>query len=1045
MLALLANSIYKLIMNQALYGGKMGTIKSLVQKRGFRSLLMAQFFGAYIDNAYRMLISILLVGLAGGEAKAGTYLSAASGLFIIPFILFSPYAGVVADRFSKRTVLIVTKMVEVVVMILGLIGFITMNIWFILFCLFCMGMQSAFYSPAKYGILPEMLSEEDLSRANGLIEMSTFSAIILGAGSAGIFLFLFYDSIYLASFIFILIGVVGVAISYNIDAVDPAYPNRTFEFNFFNKIIHDVRGIIQDRLLSLAVFSIVYFWFMGAIVHMITILYGKELMGMNDSQISFLCLFLALGIGTGSLLAGKLSRDRIELGLVPIGSIGIGIFMFDLFFAHPSILRTGIDFILLGLSGGLFMVPLNAFVQQRSPKGAKGQTIAAVNVLVFTGVLSASLLLYLLNVAGNLSPDEIFLVLVILALGASFVLLKTFPLPTLRFLINLLINTHYRIDVLGEKNIPSHGPAILICNHISYIDPLLLGVCVPRLVHFIMLRKFYELKGLSWFFKIFQAIPVSEDQGPKELLRSLKQAQEKLKEGHLVCIFAEGAISRTGSLLPFKKGVERISRNSQAPIIPVHLDNVWGSTFSFKKKKFFFKLPENIFRPVTISFGKLLPSDTPAYEVRMAVQELGAINFFRRKHLNASLSSRFIKTSKRHWFKLCMADSSEKFLSYGKVLVNSLILARLIKRKVAGDKVGVLLPSSTAAAMVNIAIMLAGKISVNLNDSISEESFASLLHDHEIACLLTSRPFLKTIKYCNTPKMLFPEDWLKNISRLKIIKEYSKTFFLPACFLEKKLSLSHSSQKIATIIFSPGDSGIPRGIILSHQNILSNIAGIQQIFHLNSQDCMIGCLQFSHSLGFIKTIWLPLLGKFKVAYHSKSLDSKEIGDLVRSRKATLMVAAPDFYRDCLRNGSQEQWPNMRYAAVGDEKFSREIFNTFAKKFGITLLEGYGRTELSPLVSVNVPDFNDHQIKQIGIKVGSVGHPLPGIAVKVVNPDTYLRVSPQEEGLILVKGANVMTGYSGQGKDTKKAIRDGWHVTGDIGRVDEDGFVWLADR
>lgn len=1024
----------------------MGKYKNLIQKRGFRSLLIAQFLGAYIDNAYRILASLLLVNLAGKESEAGSYLSSASALFIIPFILFSPYAGVMADRYSKKSVLIITKVLEVAVMILGLIGFITMNIWFILFCLFCMGLQSTFYSPAKYGILPELMTEKDLSSANGLIEMTTFLAIIIGTGSSGIFLYLFYDHLSLVAGIFIILGLVGVKASYSIDDVVPANPDRKFELNPLKTALENLRRIVGDRLLGLAILAVIFFWFMGAIIQLNIILYGKILMGINDAQTSLLCLLLALGIGTGSLLAGKLSGDKIELGLVPLGSLGIGLFVFDLSFDHPSLVRTGTDLILLGLSGGLFIVPLNTFIQQRSPGKARGQTIATANILTCTGVLGASLVLYLLNVIMDFSPARIFLFLAILAFGMTAFLSTILLFSVLRFSLRFLIRIFYRIELSGENNIPNKGGALLICNHISYLDPFLLGTGIPRMVRFVMFRKYYEIKGLQWFFKLFKAIPISEDQGPKELLRSLKRAQRELAKGHLVCIFAEGSISRTSNLLPFKKGLEKIAKNSSAPIIPVHLDGVWGSIFSFKKNKFFFKLPEKIIRPITISVGSPLAPDTPVHVIRKKIIELGAMSFSKREENNSSLPSRFIEISKKRWFRQYMTDSSGKSFSYGRSLISSLVLASLIRKKFHGDRVGILLPSSTAAVLANIATMMAGKIPVNLNYTLPEETVTSLAKNHGITLTLSSRLFIKRLKFQESPGMIFLEDCLKEIDWFTKTKESLRALFLPAWWLKRSRYLPHSSHQVATIIFSSGSTGVPKGIVLSHHNILSNISGIRQIIQLTPRDCIVGCLPFFHSLGFTGTLWLPILSNIGVVYHPNPLESQKIGELVHKHKATLIIGTPTFYNGYLRKGSREQWASMKYAVAGAEKLPQKLIASFKEKLGVTILEGYGCTELSPIVSVNVPDFNDHPyIRQTGIKIGSVGHPIPGVAVKVVNPESYSELPPDREGLLLVKGSGVMKGYLGLREETDKVIQDGWYVTGDIARVDNDGFIWITDR
>jgi acyl-[acyl-carrier-protein]-phospholipid O-acyltransferase/long-chain-fatty-acid--[acyl-carrier-protein] ligase len=393
-----------------------------------------------------------------------------------------------------------------------------------------------------------------------------------------------------------------------------------------------------------------------------------------------------------------------------------------------------------------------------------------------------------------------------------------------------------------------------------------------------------------------------------------------------------------------------------------------------------------------------------------------------------------------------MADTTGTEMTYGKVLIGSRLFAQWVRRNCGDDHmVGLVLPASVAGALANIAILLAGKTPVNLNFTAGRESMKSAIERCGIKTILTSRIFLKKAGVENIDGMVFLEDVRKEFGAAAKIKTFLTSFLLPARFLESASRKDQTPDNLATIIFSSGSTGAPKGVMLSHHNILSNVEAIEQVIPFTRDDRILGVLPFFHSFGFTATIWLPLLARFGAVYHPNPMDAKTIGETVHEYKATLMISTPTFYAGYLRRCSAEEFASLRYAIAGAERLREPIAKAFKEKYGIDLLEGYGCTELAPVVSVNLPDVTDCDEHQIANKPGTVGPPIPGVISKIVDAETQEQVPAGEQGLLLIKGPNVMVGYLGQPELTAEVIRDGWYVTGDIACLDEDGFIKITDR
>jgi acyl-[acyl-carrier-protein]-phospholipid O-acyltransferase/long-chain-fatty-acid--[acyl-carrier-protein] ligase len=584
-----------------------GTYRDTLAHKGLQPFLWTQFFGAFNDNLFKIVVSLFAVH-AASSAGGDRELSIISAIFILPFLLFSGYAGQVADIYSKRTVLVVTKSLEIVAAGVGLYAFVLGRLELTYAVLFFIALQATFFSPAKYGILPEMLPDRDLSRANGVLEMSTFVAIVAGVGGGGVMFEAWQDRLWLIGLIVVAVAILGTVLSFRIPHV-PAAAARRFDVNPWREIGLGLKRLRRDRVLCLTVLGISYFWFLGALLQTDMILFGTHVMGLTDSQTGILTTFAAIGIGAGSMAAGRLSGDKVELGLAPIGSIGMGLFAVFLSRSTHSFALAAVNLTLVGFFAGLFAVPLNALLQQRSGGQEKGRLMATNNFLNMAGILLSAGALWICTTVIGMSADQVILVFGVLTLLSSVYVLAVVPEFLVRFSLWLLTHTIYRITIVGQENVPARGPALLVCNHLSHIDGFLVGACVQRFIRFMVYRPIYDHWLLHRPLQRMNAIPVAAG---RDARASLDRAREELKAGHVVCIFAEGAISRTGNLLPFKRGFERIAGGLDVPIIPVYLDQVWGSIFSFKGGRFFWKWPVRFPYPVTVAFGQPLASSTTA-------------------------------------------------------------------------------------------------------------------------------------------------------------------------------------------------------------------------------------------------------------------------------------------------------------------------------------------------------------------------------------------------------------------------------------------------
>ncbi len=878
--------------------------------------------------------------------------------------------------------------------------------------------------------------------------------------------------------ILIALAVIGLVISLGITRVPAADPHRKFRVNFLGDLFGQMRSWRGDRPLILGVLGNTYFSFLGALLLLNAFFFGADVLRVSEAQISWLYGALAVGIGLGSVTAGYLSGAKIEYGLVPFGAAGLSIGSMLLAAPGLSLWASLVRLALLGFAGGFFIVPVSALLQHRPDKSKKGEVLAAANLLSFVGVFLASGVHYLLTEVGHLSPGEIFLFGSVLSLAGTVYIVVLLPDSLLRFVLWVLTRTIYRIHIIGRDNIPAKGGALFVCNHVSWIDAMLLLASTDRQVRFIMFKDYYELPYIKPFARILGMIPVSSEQRPREMIQSLKNASDAIRGGDVVCIFAEGEITRIGHLLPFRRGFERIMKDVDAPIIPVGLDGVWGSIFSFDKGRFLWKIPRHLPYPVTVNYGTPLPPAATPFEVRQVVQELLAEAWQERKGRMRPLHREMVRTARWHPIRFALADAQNPKVRFGAVLTRSVFLARRMHQVWSDQRmVGILLPPSVPGALVNYAATLSGRVPVNLNYTLSNQSLASCICRCGIKKVITSKAFLEKTGIQVPCEAIYLEEVVGKVASRKncgskppaghppsAFEKLAAVFMawlLPVGILEHVLGSESkiALDDLAAVIFSSGSTGDPKGVMLSHCNIGSNIEQVDQVFRFNRHDRMLGILPFFHSFGFMGTLWLPAVLGIGVVYHPNPLDGKTIGPLVRDFNITFLLSTPTFLQIYMRSCTPEQFGSLRLVITGAEKLPESLAAAFEDRFGIRPLEGYGCTECAPCVATNTSDFRSAGFRQVGAKRGKIGHPLPGVSVRIVDPASMMPVPPGQAGLMLVQGPNVMQGYLGLPAKTSEVLvscsADGissfpaagtkWYVTGDIAAIDNDGFLQITDR
>lgn len=615
---------------------------SLLRERRFAPFFVTQFLGAFNDNIFRngLVILITFQGIVIANIDARLLANVAGALFILPFFLFSATAGQLADKYEKSLLIRRIKLFEIVLMLAAALALLLESYPMLLFVLFLTGLQSTLFGPVKYAYLPQQLDTTELVGGNGLVEFGTYVAIILGLITGGIAVSTGAADRSLLALCLVSVALAGYAASLKIPLTRAVDPELKISWNAWAETKRIIGFARESKSVFLSILGISWFWFFGAAMTFQVPAYTLGILRGNEEITTVLLVAFAIGVGAGALLCEKMSAHRIELGLVPFGSIGLSVFATDLFFAQPAahtaivnnvsefLARSGswrilTDLTLLGAFGGLYSVPLYALVQQRANPQHLSRVIAANNLLNAVFMVAAAVLAISLLKAGTSIP-QFFLVLAILNALVAVYIYSLLPEFLIRFLAWILINTLYRIRASGLEHIPTKGPALLVCNHVSFADALVIGGTIRRPVRFVMHFRIFKIPVLQFLFKTAKAIPIASAKEDDELLKqALDQIDLELRNGELVCIFPEGAITRDGEIKRFRHGVERIVARTPVPVIPMAIGGLWGSWFSHRKGGGLRRLPGRLFRLVVLRIGDPVnPEDVSAPGLELLVRTL---------------------------------------------------------------------------------------------------------------------------------------------------------------------------------------------------------------------------------------------------------------------------------------------------------------------------------------------------------------------------------------------------------------------------------------
>jgi 1-acyl-sn-glycerol-3-phosphate acyltransferase len=621
---------------------------ALLSQRRFAPFFWTQFLGAANDNvfkfAFTMLVTYRLSVSWLPPAMAGLVIGA---VFIAPFLLFSATSGQLADKYDKAFLTRMVKNLEIFIMVLGTLGLFITHVPLLLFCIFLLGLHSTLFGPVKYAYLPQHLSERELTGGNGMIEMGTFVAILLGNVVGGVLISLPADywlpSAKAVAFTSLVLAVAGRVVAQSVPATPSTAPGLKVNWNPFSETWRNLKLAHENVVVFRSLLGISWMWFFGAVFLSQFPAFAKEVLHGNEHVASLLLVVFSLGIGIGSLLCETLSRRHVEIGLVPLGALGMTVFAVDLYFAARGLppaaapltmgqfvadwsnVRVLIDLSLLALFAGLYSVPMYALIQLRAQPTHRARIIAANNILNALFMIVSSLGVGLLLKAGFTIPQVFLVVGLLNAIVAAYIFLLV-PEYLLRFLAWILTHVIYRFRVRGEEHLPTEGAAILVCNHVSFVDAVLLMAASPRPIRFIMDHRIFAIPVLGWLFKLGKAIPIApQREDPVAYDNAFAQARAVLTDGQLLCIFPEGGLTRDGELAEFKGGVMKVLATHPVPVVPLALQNLWGSFFSRIEKGSAMVKPfrRGFFTPVGLVAGPALPAAEVSPELlRSRVQQL---------------------------------------------------------------------------------------------------------------------------------------------------------------------------------------------------------------------------------------------------------------------------------------------------------------------------------------------------------------------------------------------------------------------------------------
>lgn len=1047
-------------------------MQQLLKIKGAWPYVAILFLNAFVDLGHKITVQNTIFKVYDGQAQI-ILTAIVNGLILLPFIvLFSP-SGWIADKFAKDHIMRAAAWFAVA--ITGAITLCYYQGWFwaAFLLTLALAMQSAIYSPAKYGYIKSLFGKAHLAQANGLVQAVTIVAILLGTFVFSIGFEHFFQAslshpeqvlkaIAPIGWLLIANSVLELVLAYRLPHFAPAPTTECFSAKGYftgRSAALSIRPLLSNDVIRLSAIGLAIFWSVGQVLLATFPAYIKSAMAVDNTiVIQGLLAATGIGIALGSSLAGRVSKGYIEIGLVPVAAMGIAASLL-LLPTIDSLAGHAANLLFVGVMGGLFIVPLNALIQFNAKSGDLGKIIAGSNF-----VQNLCMLAFLVLTAGfayyGISSKTLLNITAVVALAGGIYTIIKLPQSLIRIVLTGILTRRYRVQVQGLENMPEQGGVLLLGNHISWVDWAIVQIASPRPVRFVMLKSIYQRWYLQWLFDLFGVIPIEPGKGSQQ---SLAEVAESLNNGEVVCLFPEGAISRNGHLGLFRKGFERACSqvNDDVVIVPFYLRGLWGSQFSRSSTRLKAIRSSGMYRNLIVAFGQPLAKDTNADTIKQRVFDLSVTSWqAHAKELN-TLPNAWIETVKRVGSEMAIADTLGSTLSASQALTGAISLSKRVSKNSEEQNVGILLPTSAGGVLANMAALLSGKTVVNINFTASQTAIASAIDQAEIKTVYTAKRFVEKLarKGCDltevlaTVNVVYLEDLKQEITKFEAITTWLKVKCFPAKALQALFCKAQDANSTAAILFSSGSEGEPKGVMLSHQNIHANLKQTSDVLNTEANDVVMASLPLFHAFGLTVTQFMPLIEGMPMVCHADPTDALAVAKAIGKYRATILCGTSTFLR--LYTKSAKVHPlmleSLRTVVAGAERLNPEVRDAFQLKFNKPIFEGYGSTETTPVASVNLPDALDpsHWQVQQGSKAGTVGMPLPGTSFKIVDPETFAELEPGEDGMILIGGVQVMQGYLNNAEKTESVIRTingtRWYVTGDKGHLDRDGFLTIVDR
>ncbi len=1025
----------------------------LLRQTKFLPLFVTQFLGAFHDNLFKnALVALLLYTMTfQTEIDPKILVTAAAGILILPFILFSAFAGQLADKYPKDRVIRKIKLAEIGIGLVGIIALFSGSVFLSFFTIFLLGTQSAFFGPCKYSILPDHLEDDELIGGNALMNTGTFLAILVGT-ILGTLLITLPGGFYIVAAIMLAAAVAGYVSSCKIPTTIPRAPDLKIDLNPVKETIAILRNVFRQRLMVFrAIIGASWFYFMGSMFMAQFPNYTKEAIGADEGVLAFFLIIFSVGIGIGGLLNNRLLLGRVEAVYAPIAILGMMFFSIALYFSTPSVPSSELltisgflsnpwhypiilNIFLIAVCGGLYVVPLNAIIQHYTDDKDRARVIAGSAIIDSLFIITAMGISALLLTLGW-SVEGLFLTFAIFNLFAALYVCRLLPEYLAKSLMQGIFKFLYKVEVKGLENYEKAGArAVIVSNHVALLDPPLLAAFLPGKPMFAVNSFVAEWWFLKPFLRLVDYFPI-DPTNPYSIKSLIKEVE---KDKHCV-IFPEGRLTETGALMKVYEGPGMIADKADAMILPVRLDGVQHTPFARLKGKVplitFPKITITILPPRKFVIDEELKGRkrraAAARQLYDVMEEMMYLTTDREQTLYEAL----LKAGHVNGQNSIIAEDAEfKPLKFKKLMQGSVVLAKKFEKiSKKGEAVGVLLPNSVGAVVTFFALQLMGRVPAMLNFSAGEKAVGSACETAKVKTVLTSKRFIKMGRLDDLAAAL---ETTYKVIYLEDIKE-SVTFTdkLYALFASPKSIHKDCGVKTddpAVILFTSGSEGAPKGVVLSHKNIMTNVVQLSSRVDFNNQDVVFNCLPMFHSFGLTGGTLLPILSGVKTFLYPSPLHYRIVPELVYASNATIMFGTDTFLSGYARMASPYDFYRMRYIFAGAEKVKEETRQTYMSKFGVRILEGYGATETAPVIAVNSPM---HQ------QAGSVGRLLSGLEHRLENVPGV-----EEGGRLFVRGDNVMLGYyKNDHPGVLEPPEQGWHDTGDIVDIDENGFVKILGR